>query len=247
MLSKHQQKGVNTGVSFWAVSQILIALGIIVLWGRSLVKSFDNQRPGAIPTMQLFTLPANVIQDRLLTPTATVWAILPEETATPTPSPTPEITITPWVVTATPSPTPEITPTMWFEGMYIPDLPGIAPAPSGDSSGSTMAKLSYYYPPYAYLEKAYEINCDVSGGVLECEHMSNGQEVKYFIGEALACPQEYPFGTVFKVMDGYYTCRDRGGAIGRVDDSTIWLDLLYPYMPNNVNWGYLTEVEYWIP
>lgn len=221
---------------------------IVIFWGRSLIKSFDRTKPGVIPTMQLMTLPPGVIENRMLTPTATIWAVLDDSpTATPTTSPTLQATITPWVVTATPTATPEVTPTMWYENMFIPNVPGIAGVPDRDSDGSVIAKLSYYYPPYAYLEKAYEINCDITGGVLECEHMANGEEVKYFIGEALACPGEYPFGTVFEVMGGYYTCRDRGGAIGRVDDSTIWLDLLYPYMPNNVNWGHTVEVRYWLP
>lgn len=188
---------------------------------------------------------------RELTPTATPWHVL-SGLGTPTMAVTPVIdkiipTQTPWVVTATPTPTPEINPTPWYENMYIPDVPGIAVKPDREPDIVTVAKLSYYYPPYAYLEPAYEINCDLVDGKLECEHMANGQKVFYYVGEACACPPEYPFGTVFEVMGGVYTCRDRGGAIQRVNENIIWLDLLYPYMPGNVYWGHETEVKIWLP
>lgn len=222
-----------------------MAGAVMFFWGRMLVKSFDNKAKPIQP------LPTADLSYRALTPTATPWAILSgmgEPTSdfiTPTVQISP--TQTPWVVTATPTTTPEITPTPWYENMYIPSNPGIAVKPDREPDITTMARLSYYYPPYAYLEPAYEINCDKVDGVLECEHMASGEHVVDYVGEALACPIEYPFNTVFEVMGGYYTCRDRGGAIQRVNDNLIWLDLLYPYMPGQVNWGYETEVKIWLP
>lgn len=222
-----------------------MAGAVMFFWGRMLFKSFDHKNNGVQP------MPTMDMSFRALTPTATPWTVLNplNEPTSVLNTPTQEIypTQTPFVVTATPTTTPEIIPTQWFDDMFIPWEPGIANKPDRTADIETMAKLSYYYPPYAYLDPAYEINCDKVNGVLECEHMANGQEVKYFIGEALACPPEFPFGTVFKVMGGFYTCRDRGGAIQRVNDNLIWLDLLYPYMPGEVDWGYETEVKIWLP
>lgn len=249
LLSSEQKKGVKQGVSLWAIGQLLIAGGILFVWGRMVVHSFKPKT--GLPVVALVSQTPDYIKDYALTPTATEWHLsgMGEPTIdlfTPTPEYIP--TITPWVVTATPTSTPEITPTMWYEDMYIPPVPGIATRPGGKPDLTLVGKLSYYYPPYAYLETAYEINCDKNpDGSLECEHMASGEKVFYYVGEACACPGEFPFGTVFEVMGGYYTCRDRGGAIQRIDNNKIWLDLLYPYMPGGVQWGYETQIKVWLP
>lgn len=241
MLSRQQQKGITQGVSVYAISQLLLAAGVIFLWGRSLVSSIDrtSYKPvNPLPTVDL--------GDRSLTPGPTPWSIVPEDRLTPGPSPTISATQTPWVVTAVPSATPTSDPS-WTIGLYVPDDVGLPDGPDRKADSKQQAKISYYYPPYAYKDPAYEINCDKIDGILECEHMANGQEVKYFIGEAVACPAEYPFGTIFEILDRYYTCRDRGGSIVRITDNMIWLDVLYPRMPNYLPWGYETEVKIWLP
>jgi len=228
------------------MGQILMAGAVMFFWGRMLINSFSHKSSPIKP------MPTVDLVIRALTPTATPWTVLePMRSSTMAVTSTQGQIIptqTPWVITATPEPTPEITPTPWYENMVIPSVPGIAVKPDREHDLTVIARLSYYYPPYAYLDPAYEINCDKnSDGSLECEHMASGEKVFDYVGEACACPPEYPFGTVFQIMDGFYTCRDRGGAIQRVDENLIWLDMLYPYMPGYVNWGYETEVKIWLP
>lgn len=197
--------------------------------------------PSVKPITPLEVLIAEQKANFALTPTITPFTIVlvyPTAVNTPTPTITPIPTITP---------TPTITPPAWFEDMYVPDYPGIAPIPDREPDYKIDAKISYYYPPYAYKDVKYEINCDKPNGILECEHMASGEEVKYFIGEAIACPEQFPYGTVFQVWDGFYTCRDRGGAIVKIDDNTYWLDILYPVMPYGRFWGELADVKVWLP
>ena len=252
LLSKQQRKGVASGVSFFAISQLLLAAGVIYLWGRSAIKSFDRvTADNFIPTLSMPTFSQEELNNRVLTPTATPWVVLGAmgETEGELNNDMQVIapTQTPWVITATPAPTPTITPTAWYANLYIPLVPGIATNPNRTYDELQYAKLSYYYPPYAYEDIAYEINCDKVNGVLECEHMASGQLTADYIGEAVACPVEYPFGTVFEIMGGFYTCRDRGGAIVRIDEQTIWLDILYPYMPNGAYWGQEEVVKVYLP
>lgn len=94
------------------------------------------------------------------------------------------------------------------------------------------AHLSNYWPPYG------DINCDY-----ECAHLANGDRWQKWVGKGLACPLEYPLGTIFVVRGQEWTCIDRGERIVVNTDGTIWLDLLLPFMPHGVAWGTLFTVE----
>jgi len=216
---------------------------VLVLWGRSIVNSFKRD-PEPIKPLDSFIVEQQ--QNYLMTPTMlpiNINLIFPTNTPMNTP------TITPTKTKLNPVLDPTVTPTVtpWYTDMYIPNVPGIAWVPEGEPDLEVDGRISYYYPPYAYLSPEYEMNCDKIDGVLECEHMANGQEVKYFIGEAVACPVEFPFGTVIKVWGGYYTCRDRGGAIVKISENTYWFDVLYPTMPAYKEWGALADVQVWYP
>lgn len=234
------------------MGQLALAGFVIFLWVRSAVSSFNRVGASPLPTVNISvpTISQDEINKRALTPTGTPWVVLEgmggvqgdlnnNNEVYPTQ--------TPWVITATPENTPTPTSTPWFTNMYIPPYPGIAHDPGRVYDALSYVKMSYYYPPLAYDNPAYEINCDKIDGVLECEHMASGEKVFKYVGEAVACPVEFPFGTVFEVMGGFYTCRDRGGAIVRIDEQTIWLDFLYPYMPNYKNWGDLEVAKIYYP
>lgn len=254
MLSKDQRKGVNTGVSFWAIGQLLIALGILVLWLRSIGNSFDRAKSAKpIPTLSGSSFSGEIPLYNL-TPTMTPWTVLEPSNPTPTPksTPVPENTpeIAPEVIFGYSSVTP--TPTPWFTNMYIPPVPGFENKPTNFPTVldpvEISARISYYYPPLAYLpDPKWRINCDEINGVLECEQMASGYFVVDWMGHALACPGEFPYGTVFEVWGRYYVCLDRGGAIVRNDDGSIWLDLLYSSMPEGHYWSEQTQVRYWLP
>lgn len=240
-LSKAQTKGVSNGISWWAIGQLCLAIGVFLLWGKSLLNTFSvKAKPLTLDQLQ-----ATAKADYALTPTMapyTINLVYPTERVYPTPVPA--------TATPTPEPTsiPTPTPTLWFEDLWIPDNPGIATKPNREPDLYIDGKISYFYPPYAYQKPEYEINCDKNpDGSLECEQMASGNLVKHYMGEALACPAEFEFGTIFKIWDGYYTCRDRGGAIVKINEETYWLDILYPRMPNNHYWGEIADVEVWLP
>ena len=71
--------------------------------------------------------------------------------------------------------------------------------------------------------------------------MASGKRWEDYFGVALACPAEYPFGTVFVIGDKEWICLDRGGAILTNPDGTIWLDMLLD-VPE-YNYGSLVEVQ----
>lgn len=57
-------------------------------------------------------------------------------------------------------------------------------------------------------------------------NMANGEGWEQYMNTGIvACPPEYPFGTIFVIEEVSYICKDRGGAI-QVDDGLIWLDVL---------------------
>ena len=219
-----------------------MALGVFLLWGRTLLKSFEpNVKP--LPSMAEI-VQATVKAGYATTPTIvpfTINLVYPTERVIYVPGATP---IPP---AAEPVSTPIPTKVTWFEDIFIPDSPGIANKPDREPDQMIDGKISYFWPPYAYQKPEYEINCDKSNGVLECEQMASGNLVIGYVGEAIACPLEYDFGTIFKVWDGYYTCRDRGGEIVRIDDQTFWLDILYPVMPIGHYWGEIADVAVWLP
>jgi len=262
MLSKSQQKGVSTGVSWYAIGQLLIVVVILVVWIRSVVRAFDRTGNHNIaPTLQVSnyfpTLTDQEIMIRNQEPTATPWIVsegsgivIGQNT---TPSPTKSVTALP--VELQPKPgevqeTPVPTETPWFTDIYIPGLPGLASMPgnvSGDPDQELEAKISYYWPPLAYEDPKYWINCDVTNGVPECEQMASGLYVRDWVGQVVACPVEYLYGTVFQIWGVLYVCEDRGGSISRIDSQNIWLDILYPSMPEGHYWGESTHVRIWLP
>lgn len=249
LLSKEQKKGVSTGVSIWAIGQLLIAVVIAGMWVKSLFNSFNVVKaPAKIPTLSLGGV---VPLDYALTPTATPWTVLEGQgqISTPTPESTP--TVVPVVPSSTPTVTPS--PTPWFTGMSIPDSPGYAYRPSwavGDPDEVINAKISYYYPPFAYNppDASWLINCDTNpDGSPECETLANGYKTYDWIGYVVACPEEFPYGTVFQIWNKYYLCYDRGGAITRETDNLIWLDILYNRMPDGHYWSESTTISLWLP
>lgn len=126
--------------------------------------------------------------------------------------------------------------------------PGIEYEP-GSEGEVIKARLSYYWPPWGDERGGeYSINCDrLPSGVLECKHLSTGELVSDWIGKAVACPAKYEIGTVFKIGQRFYNCRDRGGAIVENADGSIWLDVLYPWLPDGYAWGDVVDVKYWAP
>lgn len=87
---------------------------------------------------------------------------------------------------------------------------------------TVLATLTWYNPNLGGM------NCDRS-----CAHMAAGHRVEDWWGRALACPQEFPLGTVFEIRgsrwglaDGDFICLDRGGGVTVLQDGTVVLDLL---------------------
>ncbi len=158
---------------------------------------------------------------------------------------TPHVTSTPWVITATAQPPVKVEKTPWWDQKYYVENPGLD-LPDMDQDEIVRAKISYFWPPWGE-EKggAYEINCDKVDDVLECETMASGQRVIDWIGKAVACPGEYEFGTIFEIYGRAYSCQDRGGAIIKNEDGSIWLDVLYDRMPAARPWGDQIEVKVW--
>ncbi|MEM5878815.1 MAG: hypothetical protein QXF12_08135, partial [Candidatus Aenigmatarchaeota archaeon] len=90
-------------------------------------------------------------------------------------------------------------------------------------------KAEFYLTYYNPLRGG--INCDE-----ECEMTASGIRIitngekrtdYWFDGRrgGVACPQEYPFGTIFKINDIEFVCIDRGGAI--INGKQTRLDILY--------------------
>jgi len=122
-----------------------------------------------------------------------------------------QATHTPTLVpTATPAPTSTPVP-------EIREATGAYYGLDNDEWELGLARYSYYFPPLG------GINCDG-----DCDHMANGEAWRGYVGEVVACPPEFPLGTVFRVLGDEYICLDRGGAIQFLDDGTFWLDFLRP-------------------
>ena len=82
------------------------------------------------------------------------------------------------------------------------------------------AKISWYWPPLL------GTNCAVVKNGKCVSRMASGQPWQKWVGRAVACPAEYPFGTEFLINGKRWVCLDRGSAIKRVNNNTIWLDML---------------------
>lgn len=193
-----------------------MAVGIVWLWlywmgnGYKRAESTDLV---VIPTLQPLDAPTPTpyhVENRVI-------EMMPTEV------PTQQATITPTVTASA-----TITPQPWYENYTPPEL-----KPAQGSTGYIQrARISYYWPPLG------GINCDVTpDGMQECEQMATGYYVRDYVGRALACPPEFPDGTQFEILGTLWICLDRGGAITRNEDGSIWLDLLYPYMPFDIPWG----------
>lgn len=82
------------------------------------------------------------------------------------------------------------------------------------------AKISWYWPPLL------GPNCAVVRNGECVSRMASGQPWQNWAGKAVACPPEFPFGTIFIIDGRHWVCLDRGGAITRINENTIWLDML---------------------
>jgi hypothetical protein len=82
------------------------------------------------------------------------------------------------------------------------------------------------------------MNCDI-----ECEHIATGEDWNKWVGKGVACPPEYPLGTIFIVQGDTWQCIDRGEAIIVNPDGSIWLDFLNLGMPYPIAWGSVRTVE----
>lgn len=88
------------------------------------------------------------------------------------------------------------------------------------NSVQTRAKISWFWPPLL------GPNCAVVRNGECVSRMASGQPWQNWVGKAVACPSEYPFGTIFVIEGRNWVCLDRGGAITRINNNTIWLDML---------------------
>lgn len=239
MLKPGQLKSVREGVSFSALGSVLLAGVVIFVWGRSIVNTFD--RPGDVS--EAFGMVTPTIASGLL-PESTrmsgfAWsgAFEAGPTATVTASPTmgsvyslsgeeSAVVVPAWTVT----PIPTVS-----EALVYPDVIGM------DDNGlvgwvDVDLIASYYWPPLG------GINCDS-----DCSTMANGESWKPYIGKSLACPVEFPFGTLFKVSGRVWVCKDRGGMILE-RDGAYWVDFLYPQMPyGGMFYGQVIQGAYLLP
>jgi hypothetical protein len=147
--------------------------------------------------------------------------------------------------TPTPVLTQEIQPTYTPYPTYTPAVPvgfvpiidigavkyGQAVLPENFEERLINVKLSYYWPPYG------GINCDVKDGVPECLHTASGGYFPDGVGNWAACPEDIPFGSVVCFAEYCFECQDRGGAIVWLNENTMWLDTLFPWLPGGYWWG----------
>lgn len=100
---------------------------------------------------------------------------------------------------------------------------------------TVMAALTWYNPMLG------GVNCDNS-----CEWMAAGHPVAEWFDRALACPEDYPIGTIFSIegsrwglADGEWVCLDRGGRVIVDENGIVSLDLL----KHDPIWGETLQVE----
>jgi len=68
-------------------------------------------------------------------------------------------------------------------------------------------------------------NCATFVNQVCISNMANGEYWLDYMEHAIACPQEWEFGTKIKAFDAIWECKDRGGAIQYVD-GIPWIDFL---------------------
>jgi len=90
-----------------------------------------------------------------------------------------------------------------------------------DSTALTPIRYSYYWPPLG------GPNCSRFVGGKCISKMANGEPWEDFVGEAVACPPQWGFGTTIELDGNVWTCRDRGGMVV-FEDGIPWVDFLRP-------------------
>lgn len=83
-------------------------------------------------------------------------------------------------------------------------------------------------------------NADQSNGWC-WSSMSNGERWEYFVGRAVACPQEWPFETKVYAFGREWLCKDHGGKIETISGRS-WIDFLTPQPPLT----YRTEFDVYV-
>ena len=249
-----------TSVRWTALMWVLITLAIPIIYITLLQGTLNKQNEEAAQH-QATVFARKSTPTRYLSVGMVVTELYSEMTqeaftTTPTPSTPVPATLAPTVTPTPPIPmtsTPEyynaadVVPVYWWIN-YQPPPPGSYSGPVPAKKIEVYAKLSYYYPPLAYVNPKASINCDkLDNGWLECEHMTDGEKVRYNVGIAAACPKEFPRGSVLKIGMQKWICKDTGGAIVSVSDNVYWVDLLYPYMPiENHFWGDIIPIEVYL-
>lgn len=141
----------------------------------------------------------------------------------PTITPVPSATCT---QTDTPTPFARM-PT--FPANYV--LPGAGLGGKMTGCVDQMIKISWYWPPLG------GINCDRQAGQQECAHIADGELVADVVGQVAACPDGYD-GMYVGILGFTFRCADKGGAIVKNGDGSIWVDMLYPYNPiKGLHWS----------
>lgn len=124
---------------------------------------------------------------------------------------------------------PEIAPTP------IPTpLPTMALPTQSPSSEFINIRYSHYWPPLG------GVNCFSFYDGWCKSKMSSGEMWEHWIGRAVACPDIFPFGTIFKLHDQEWVCLDRGGKIV-VEEGIPWIDFL-TFVPRH-SYGDVVRVE----
>lgn len=71
--------------------------------------------------------------------------------------------------------------------------------------------------------------------------MSSGEHWEWYVGRAVACPQDWPFYTKVYAFGREWLCLDHGGAIETIGGRS-WIDFLTPQPPLT----YRTEFDIWV-
>lgn len=95
-------------------------------------------------------------------------------------------------------------------------------------------KYSRYWPP------AGGTNCAVFVEGQCISRMASGYRWQDWVGEAVACPAEWPFGTIVELDGQEWVCMDRGGGI-RFTEGVTFVDFLSPR--SAYDYGELVEVK----
>lgn len=100
-----------------------------------------------------------------------------------------------------------------------------APAPSPAPEGVPIRiRVSHYWPPLG------GPNCAAWAGGRCRSRMASGEPWEAWVGRAIACPPEWPFGTRLMAFGREWICLDRGSRI-RFEGGIPWVDFLTPEPP----------------